>query len=81
MMIIRLFLFFIFLVHFTQINAQELIRTYYDKDETIPREEYEAIINKADTIRHGNYLIYHTDGSLWQKGAFKKGLRDCQGLR
>lgn len=51
--------------------AQKKIKTFWDSENSQPKEIYFAKIKRGDTIKNGNYLIYHKNGNLWQKGNFE----------
>lgn len=49
-------------------------KTYFDKDQTIVKEEIS--INESDSTLNGRYLSFYSNGSLSTKGYYKKDLSD-----
>ncbi|MBD2714251.1 hypothetical protein KBK19_04300 [Microvirga sp. STR05] len=59
-------------------NAPFVIRTFYDSARTQPRSTYSAYhrVSSADTVAHGSFRRFWTNGSLAEVGHFTHGQAD-----
>jgi uncharacterized protein len=63
--------FYLCLVGISQFSfAQEWMITFYDYPEGQIREKFQYRVEGNDTLKHGEYFIYHSNGQLWQHGIF-----------
>jgi len=54
----------------TIVFSQNLFQRFYN-DKHMIKEKYEYIVNGSDTIKHGIYYYYFSNGNVYQQGQYK----------